>query len=60
MTEEQLKAKGWTLAQRGDGLHAVWDSTGNQVGVGDSPDTAVRAAIAASTPSVGAFDEDEE
>lgn len=51
-----LKAKGWVAFVRNDGLHAVRDSSGHQIGTGENPDAAVAAALAVGQPerAVGA------
>jgi len=49
MTEKErttlLAEKSWTLGTRNDGQHAVWDSSGQQIGIGATADEAIAAAI---------------
>lgn len=47
-----LADKGWTCGPRNDGQVAVRDSSGNQIGVGESPDAAVAAAVEYGRPEM--------
>ncbi len=45
-----LTDKGWSCGSRNDGRFAIRDSSGEQIGVGDTPDAAVAKAVEYCTP----------